>query len=73
MPHQQYICEHCKTKFGYTPYAMERGNKSFCRRQCWEEWRVDNKSIVPPYLQLNGAKSEEREVSNKVRRSSDIH
>ena len=54
-PHQEYICEHCKTKFRCTPYAMESGNKAFCKRACWEEWRTKRPTRFNQLLTLTKA------------------
>ena len=32
------FCHHCGLATA-RPYAMESGNKYFCQRNCWEEYR----------------------------------
>ncbi len=51
MKHQ---CECCKVRFGYTPFGMEKGNKVFCSRSCWEEWHKPN---GVPQLQVSQSPS----------------
>lgn len=43
---QPKVCEECG-EFHDFPYAMEQGNKCFCKRSCWELWRKKQPPLYP--------------------------